>query len=241
MLFVLLFDSSSMPIEKRDAPPRPRIQVVETVKMTPVYKHIPPVVEGFVEETITALPTDMNWSLKSRGSRSKIIYDTLCKIGGWWGDGCPTEKDLVAWLLFAEGSTLSLKDRTKMGRGIRYRFANFTTDNESFVYQLSFFTPFINPNGDSELTIDDWYSLTKPSIDLVEYENLVDEIYSSKVNLSDGNYIYWWSQSEVKTPMNKWPGDNGVTYFVIKSDIGKFYFTGIPNIVSCAMRGVNCR
>jgi hypothetical protein len=170
-----------------------------------------------------------------------LVYNTLCKEGGWWGHGCPSERELVSWLLFKEGSTLSEKDKVNMARGIRYRFHTFSSNRTTYVEQLAFFTPFISPDGDSSLALHDWSDLLYPTADLTDYRRIVDYVYNRDIGLGDGNYLYWWSDYEIKSPRKSWPGESGITYFIARTPTGNFYFTGIPNIASCAMRGVSCK
>lgn len=39
-------------------------------------------------------------------NRSQKVWGWLCSVGGWWGSGCPSERDLIAWMLWREGSSL---------------------------------------------------------------------------------------------------------------------------------------
>jgi hypothetical protein len=167
----------------------------------------------------------------------------MCQSGGWWGDGCPSLQQLLSWLLYEEGGTLNLGDQLNMARGMRYRFAYFGNSEESFIVQLSAFTAFFNPDGDSDFDQSDWNALTNPPYDLSGTSNVIAEVYKGDVQASDGNYLYWWDENEVvTTDRSKWPGKLGVNYFQTITVKGlPFYFTGIPNIRNCAMYGKSCR
>jgi len=194
--------------------------------------------ETTLEETVEIyFPIDAEWWILSREDRTKIIYDTISKSGGWWGDGAPTERDLVAWLIYEEGATLSYTDKVNMGKGIRYRFKYFGDTPDKFIKQLSAFTPLFNTDADTDLGMDDWNEIINPP-DLSEYIEIVDYVYSLEVKKKDGAYMYWWSETEVVTPRGKWPGPYIQTQ---EKGIGTFYFTGIPNVRTCAMSGKNCK
>lgn len=181
--------------------------------------------------------TDVKWWDKDREYRTKVVYDTLCKSGGWWGSGCIDEKSLVSWLLFEEGATLSYTDKVNMTKGIRYRFKYFGDTDTKFIRQLSAYTAFFNPDGDDDLDGLDWKALINPSINLKEYREIVDIVYSTEVKGNDGLYMYWWAESEIVTPKGKWPGKYIQTS---EAGYGLFYFSGIPNVRTCAISNKNC-
>lgn len=184
------------------------------------------------------LPSNDGWYLVDTYERTKIVWETLCNYGGWWGESCPQEKEIVAWILYKEGASLYYYDKILMTRGIRYRFEYFSNDLESFVYQLSAFTPFYNPNGDEYLNDEDWEELFFFK-EKEEYLKIVFMVYNTDIRHSDGNYLYWFSESEIITPKSYWGGKVGEDYFIIEDTLGNpFYFTGIPNVRNCAMRGI---
>lgn len=189
------------------------------------------------EIPVIELPTNDNWGKLDREMRAGFVYAVMCEHGGWWGRGCPSEQDLTAWIVFEEGATLSDADQVHMAQGIRYRFEYFGNTPKTFIRQLSAFTAFINPNGDGKLDKSDWDALLKTNKFLSPFREIVSEIYSQEIKRSDGMYMYWWSQSEVVTPKGRWPGlykqttGNGVA----------FYFSGIPNVRTCAIYRKNCK
>ena len=183
------------------------------------------------------LPIEESWWAVSREDRARIIYETICISGGWWGDGCPTEMDINAWILFEEGETLHIQDEYNMARGIRYRFDKYGNTPEKFVHQLSAFTSFYNADGDEDLDIDDWNALLRPP-DMTHEIQIVKEVYSVEVVEQDGQYMYWFSEAEVITTKGHWPGPYIETN---EPGVGLFYFTGIPDVRTCAIENKNCK
>jgi hypothetical protein len=186
---------------------------------------------------------DPDWGNNDdRVERAQIVWNALCQSGGWWGSGCPGLKQLFSWLLFEEGATLNNHDQINMMRGIRYRFTYFGNTDDTFIVQLSAFTAFLNPDGDGDFDQNDWNALTNPQYDLSESSSVVEQVYENEIKASDGNFMYWWDESEVVTNRSKWPGTAGVDFFQTRTLTGlPFYFTGKPNIQRCAMNGLNCR
>lgn len=179
---------------------------------------------------------DPNWGSEDPVARAQIVWDAICESGGWWGNNrCPSEKELSPWLLYEEGADLSYADQYNMARGIHYRWSNFGYTPQ----QLSGFTAFYNPNGDSAWDQSDWTELTNPQVDLNSYTGIITSVFQSPAKPEDGNYIYWFDQTEVVTKdKSKWPG----TYIETSTVTGlAFYFTGIPDVRNCAMRGISCK
>ncbi len=185
---------------------------------------------------------DPDWGEKPPEERAPLVWDAICQSGGWWGEGCPSEQQLASWLLFKEGGTLDYGDQENMAGGIRYRFAYFGNTPETFVFQLSGFTAFYNPNRGGGFDQNDWDQLTNPQFDFEGAKDIIDKVYESPIKVTDGNYLYWWSKEEVVTSQSQWPGKVGEDYTQTKDVTGQpFYFTGIPNIRDCAMEGQNCK
>jgi hypothetical protein len=181
---------------------------------------------------LLVLPLDANWYQRAREERTEIVYRSMCATGGWWGRSCPSERELVAWLVFEEGAALSYYDQMNMAKGIRYRFEKFP----DYLKQLSAFTAFYNPDGDRDLDANDWDAIhTAPASQYVEIVNIV---YADVHKVSDGRYLYWWSGQEVVTPRGKWPGP----YVQTKElGYGAFYFSGIPDVRTCAISAKHCK
>lgn len=195
--------------------------------------------EEYIEDKY--FPEDSMWYRKDRVLRTDIVYKAICEAGGWWGRGCPSEKQLVSWLVFEEGATLSEYDQTNMIKGIRYRLRYFVNNEEEFIRQLSAYTVFFNPNGDDVLSEEDWEQIVNP-IGLKKYIDLVEKVYSDSIGINDGNYLYWWTDNEIVSPKGTWPGESNRDYFQTRStNKVTFYFSGVPNVRTCATRGVNCR
>jgi len=174
----------------------------------------------------TPLPVDVEWHKKLPELRAEIVWDSVCEMGGWWGRGCPSEQEVAAILLFREGSVLQYADKVLMMRGIRYRFDRF-----GFEEQLSGFTSFYNPISDGVLDRDDWYRWLMPPPE--SYFDIADVVYKSEIKQTDGNYLYWWTESEVVGNIQKMPHTTATG-----EDGTKLYFSGIPNAHKCATRGI---
>lgn len=165
------------------------------------------------------LPSDLAWHTKLPEHRAEVIWETLCDI-----QGCPVERDVTAWLLWREGSTLQHADQILMARGIRYRFDRFGFEN-----QLSGFTSFYNPKWDRVLDWRDWQLLLTHAPQ--EYYDIVDGL--EEIRHADAKYLYWWCESEVVGEFWKMEYTSTTTV-----EGRKFYFSGIPNVRNCALRGL---
>ena len=187
---------------------------------------------------------DPDWGENDdREERAGIVWNAICHSGGWWGDGCPRLQQLLSWLLYEEGGTLPYGDQVNMGRGMRYAFAYFGNTEESLIVQLAGYTAFFNPDGDGDFDQSDWDTITNPQYDFSGTTSIMEDIFNSDIKATDGNYLYWWDENEIKTKnRSQWPGKLNVDYFQTTTVKGlPFYFTGIPNIRNCAMYENNCR
>jgi hypothetical protein len=178
-------------------------------------------------------------------ARSKQVITWLKAYSGpkWWNGptySLPSQQDMVAWLLYQEGSTLRFNDDLKfMGRIMRYRLRNdgLTAAN------LAGFTAFFNPNGGLAFDAQDWEELVLlPGIDLTRYKRISQEVYTM------GNYqppavngqavVFWWTDAEAP-----FTGDN---YYRIadyhksgEEDFGSLYF---GNYAQCQASGhIGCQ
>lgn len=204
-------------------------------------QHKPMLIPDTMIENITYYPEDLNWYMKSPIDRSAVIYSEMCDHGGWWGDSCPSQQDLVSFILFEEGSVLDYNQKVDMAEGIRYRFDRYVEDTNSLIKQLSGFTAFYNPHWDLVLDYKDWNEIRDPK-DLSSYISIVESVYQSDLPKDSWKYIFWFSESEVKTPKNKWDGVIGKDYIMTVSENGYIlYFTGNLKIHRCAVIGLDCR
>jgi hypothetical protein len=156
---------------------------------------------------------DDPWALKIgwtnenewREERTKIIWDYLCQI-----KGCPSEKDISTYLLYQEGSVL-LDDEFGLEIMIKAFKFKFSTDSfiglEDKVYtgdgititDLSFFTPFFNPEDDgASFTEADWKMLTtKPApIYIRQVEKWWDDEPYPICGINGEVVDHWWTRGE---------------------------------------------
>lgn len=222
LIFLFMMLSQEYPVKEHKEHPEVRINKVEVGHL---YTEMEPI--------RMFLPTENDWYKYHPEERTEKIYKTLCRISGWWGTGCPEEREIVTWLLFEEGSILNYEDKIRMVKGIRYKFHRF----DNFMVQLSGYTAFYNPNSGRELDGDDWMSLRRRPPQ--EYFDIVEKVYEEEIRHTDGTYLFWWHENEIAVPESKWGGKRGIDYIVIGLlDGSNFYFTGIPNIRNCAMRSI---
>lgn len=147
-----------------------------------------------------------------RTERATILYNHLCEI-----NGCPTVRDISAWLLWREsGGGLSEEPYSMeiIVKAIRHKFTT-----ESYVglghvtyigdgmtmADLSYFTSFINPQHDGqEFSADDWKILTRKPDQV--YFDLVDYYWTDPPFpiVSKGGKIIdkWWKWGDV--PPRSW-------------------------------------
>ncbi len=140
-----------------------------------------------------------------RTERTEIIWNYLCQI-----DGCPPVKDLSAYLLCQEGSILQ-DDQVGMEimvKAFKYKFSTETflgmhdmeyTGDGITISDLSFFTPFFNPEYDGVIFSDaDWKALTtRPDPVYFEMVNKFwDDVPYPIVNRDGGIVDHWWVDGE---------------------------------------------
>jgi hypothetical protein len=140
-----------------------------------------------------------------REERTRIIWDYLCQI-----HGCPSEKELSAYLLYQEGSVL-LDDEYALEIMIKAFKFKFSTDNFIGLYDvvysgdgitisdLSFFTPFFNPEDDgASFTEADWNMLTtKPAqIYIRQIDKWWDDEPYPICGTNNEVVEHWWTRGE---------------------------------------------
>ena len=157
---------------------------------------------GYVSDTdggkIDDWAADNGLDITRRNDRAEKVYRWLCQTDGWWEGRCPTELELSAWLLSAEGSTL-LEDRAFdiMARAIRYRLRGGPTKEA-----LGGFTSFFNPaRGDNGvLNSRDWSKLMRAPEQ--RYTAKMEEVYRMQGDYieradNDAPVIHWWEDTDV--------------------------------------------
>jgi hypothetical protein len=182
----------------------------------------------------TLLPRE-GWSKLSREERANSVWSWLNRYRGahWW-TGTIDERQIAAWILFMEGSTLGPVDREHMAQGIRA----FIHDND-FKTMLAAMTSFINPDRGSSFTQTDWQLLTNPGEDMTPYLDIVNDVWDDTYDPNWSNYKFWFDASEMAAVnVNEaMLADLGSYYPTWDVNGQRFYFTGVNTLAWCATSG----
>jgi RHS repeat-associated protein len=143
-----------------------------------------------------------------RQMRAERVWGWICSSGGWWGSGCPSPKQLTAWLLWQEGGWLynpSVVDpnvntwsnivagRRAMVGIMAYLFG----DGNITAADLSTFTAFFNPDSGSAFTNRDWAELTTSPPPPPDWFAEVDLYWDQGPYMDNGRRVdRWWTSAE---------------------------------------------
>ncbi len=175
-----------------------------------------PEVPAFANWTRTAPKNLFWWNKEPRANpdewrieRAGILWDQLCRI-----DGCPTVRDVSAWLLYHEtegGVTNDPYSMEIMVKSIRYKFTDETytgkggksfTGDGMTIKDLSYFTTFINPQQDgSAFSLQDWRTLTRKPEKV--YFELIDKYWTDlpfPIVAPNGTVVEQWLKYGIKPP-----------------------------------------
>jgi hypothetical protein len=134
-----------------------------------------------------------NWSTFPREYRANSVLIGLVMYQGpqWWS-GRLDQEEIIALILFMEGSTLLPLDQVHMAQGIRA----FIHDND-FNTMLAAMTSWINPDRGPSFTKDDWEKLTKPGETMSGYLNIVSNVWNETYNPEWSKYKFWFTNAEM--------------------------------------------
>ena len=191
------------------------------------------------DETTNSLPgwcSDGCLNDTTRTHNSYKVWTWICKSGGWWGSGCPSGKDLAAFLLWKEGGTfynfdLYSGNQSDMAGRIMAGYFNylFEDNNGITAYELSKFTAFFNPKLGTAFNSSDWNTLVGGPSPNSNFVTAVDTYYSKGPVIENGYIVSrWWDTTE------SFPCSACTVYTSIdlvdqtRRTLGTFYFGYIP-------------
>jgi hypothetical protein len=188
---------------------------------------------------VTALPIeDSDLRKMTREVRAADLLRWLTQYEGpsWWGDEL-TLTEIIAFILYEEGSTLPYEEQKNMVRGIRA----FIEDND-LVTMLAAMTGFINPDGAPGFTETDWDELINPPASMDDYIRIVESVTDS-----NRNYKFWFTEAEliksnvtIDEVRELAAAYGGTVSKAIPIPKSFFYFTNVGPAAWCATGSGSC-
>jgi hypothetical protein len=139
-----------------------------------------------------------------RQKRADIVWNWLCNSS----KGCPSSKQLAAWLLWQEGGLLyngvvinaNSSNSIVLARQAIIGFMESLFKDGMSAEDLSKFTPFFNPDSGGAFTPNDWRELNTPppSTKSLDYSTEVDKYWDlGPVRDTNDRVIdHWWTNTE---------------------------------------------
>jgi len=163
---------------------------------------------------------------------------------GWWGSEL-TEIELVAWLLYQEGSALPDHVLREMARIIRWNLRNGLKPQWRSgvqVWPLEAYTSLVNPNGRGGFDESDFkelfYLVDKDVVvDLSRYLDIAREVYNEK--LTRPKWTNWWADYEIVGREHYLSVYSGQYEELVLGDGSLFYF-GSYETFNCLVIGSGC-
>jgi RHS repeat-associated protein len=181
---------------------------VNTKPAWKTYTGDPPYSRGYDPRSDSIPDWGVDQSEAWRQMRAGHVWSWLCSSGGWWGAGCPSPKQLAAWLLWQEGGLLynssvvapEVNDWSNVAAGRQAMvglMAYLFGDGNITAADLSVFTAFFNPNAGGAFTNSDWAEWMSSPPPPPEWFAEVDKYWDKGPYLHNGRRVdRWWTTIE---------------------------------------------